>query len=150
MLQIGSKTMQIEEIETEDATRDMTQNPNHYLTDAEIRHTKERGFFFFFYYYTFFFTGNSVRHRSSERSITMIFFVNPFWQGQSKSTLLVTARAVGIGKERYIAFNYWGATLPAHGQVWCKTEDIHIESWLTKICQTSCGHIPIITCDKVD
>ena len=30
----------IEDIETEDAARDMTQNPNHYLTDAEIRHTR--------------------------------------------------------------------------------------------------------------
>lgn len=73
MLQIGSKTMPMEEIETEGAARDMTQNPNHYLTDAEIRHTRmlkrEDSLFF---------TGNCVWHRRSERSIMMIFFVKPF------------------------------------------------------------------------
>lgn len=39
ILWIGSKTTQIEQNETEDTAGDMTQNPNHYLTDAEICHT---------------------------------------------------------------------------------------------------------------
>lgn len=47
--------MPMEEIEAEDAARDMTQNPNHYLTDAEIRHTGTlkrdlNGDSFFFFY----------------------------------------------------------------------------------------------------
>lgn len=48
MLWIGSKTMPIEENETEDTAGDMTQNTNHYLTDADtLWHWRETEWEFF-------------------------------------------------------------------------------------------------------
>ena len=97
--QIGSKTMLIEDTETEDAVRDMTQNPNHYLTDAEICHTRtlRRGGM------GIVFTGNRVWYKRSERERHYgDLSVNPFWQGQSKNTFLFTATALGscsLGRE---------------------------------------------------
>lgn len=77
MLRIESKSMPIQEIETEDAARDVTQNPNHYLTDAEICHTRtlERDGM------GILLTGNRVWHGRSEESIMMRFLLTPFDKG---------------------------------------------------------------------